>query len=272
MRQSLIACVSMPDKKVKMSLVAVPLSDQGAVERALSVYVHCLQLQCCFYSRQHRFVQHYYKLTSDPAAHSRFGSCAKSHLAPCSLSPPMSFSHWHLQYTSRAAQMYKQQLEKDVAKFDTATYLSGLKGKAAEPAAVTAAVKEADKEAVATNGSASSRPSSQNGSTNNLAGLDDSSIESAPASSTASATSAQGELLLLFIPGAAFWVTPALYKCAMMRIHGCCCCSFLALPLGDSCPTCVCCDVQTLLFSTASCWYELFQHHSTHGLISTASC
>lgn len=159
--------------------------------------------------------------------------------------------------------MYKQQLEKDVAKFDTAAYLSGLKGKAAEPAAVTAAAKEADKEAVATNGSASSRLSSQNGSASNLAGLDDSSIESAPASSTASAPSAQGELLLLSILGAAFWVTPAPYKCAMMCIHSCCCCSFLALLLDDSCPTCVCCDVQTL--ATASCWYELFQHHSTHG-------
>ena len=99
----------------------------------------------------------------------------------------------HLQYTSRAAQMYKQQLEKDVAKFDTAAYLAGLKGKAAEPAAVTAAVKEADKEAVATNGNGSSRPSSQNGSASNLAALDDSSVESAPASSTVSVSSAQGD-------------------------------------------------------------------------------
>ena len=99
----------------------------------------------------------------------------------------------HLQYTSRAAQMYKQQLEKDVAKFDTAAYLSGLKGKAAEPAAVTAAVKEADKEAVATNGNGSSRASSQNGSASNLAAMDDSSVEGAPASSTVSVTSAQGD-------------------------------------------------------------------------------
>lgn len=89
--------------------------------------------------------------------------------------------------------MYKQQLEKDVAKFDTAAYLAGLKGKAAEPAAVTAAVKEADKEAV--NGNGNSRPSSQNGSTSNLAALDDSASESAPASSFVSAASAQGELL-----------------------------------------------------------------------------
>lgn len=99
-----------------------------------------------------------------------------------------------VQYTSRAAQLYKQQLEKDVAKFDTSAYLAGLKGKATEPAPVTAAIKEADQEAAATNGSSSSKPASQNGSATNLAALDDSSVESAPASSNVnvSATSAQG--------------------------------------------------------------------------------
>ena len=35
-----------------------------------------------------------------------------------------------LQYTSRAAQLYKQQLEKDVSRFDTAEYLG--QGKAVE--------------------------------------------------------------------------------------------------------------------------------------------
>ena len=100
-----------------------------------------------------------------------------------------------MQYTSRAAQLYKQQLEKDVAKFDSAVYLSTLKGKATEPATVTAAVTATDKELVATNGSTRSRPSSQNGSSSNLAALDDSSVEGAPASSTASVTSAQGNRL-----------------------------------------------------------------------------
>ena len=98
-----------------------------------------------------------------------------------------------VQYTSRAAQLYKQQLEKDVAKFDSAAYLSTLKGKPTEPAGVTAAVTATDKEAVAANGSAQqSKPSSQNGSASNLAALDDSSVEGAPASSTASVTSTQG--------------------------------------------------------------------------------
>ena len=97
-----------------------------------------------------------------------------------------------MQYTSRAAQLYKQQLEKDVAKFDSAAYLSTLKGKPTEPADITAAVTTTDKELVATNGSMRSRPSSQNGSTGNLTALDDSSVEGAPASSTASVTSAQG--------------------------------------------------------------------------------
>ena len=97
-----------------------------------------------------------------------------------------------MQYTSRAAQQYKQQLEKDVAKFDTTAYLATLKGKPAEPPSVTAAMAETDKEAVAVNGNASSRPSSQNGSASNLAALDDSSVDGAPASSTASVTSAQG--------------------------------------------------------------------------------
>ncbi|KAL3149850.1 hypothetical protein ABBQ38_013671 [Trebouxia sp. C0009 RCD-2024] len=95
-------------------------------------------------------------------------------------------------YTSRAAQLYKQQLEKDVAKFDSAAYLSTLKGKPTEPQTVTAAVIATGKELVATNGSSRSRPSSQNGSSSNLAALDDSSVEGAPASSTASVSSAQG--------------------------------------------------------------------------------
>lgn len=93
-------------------------------------------------------------------------------------------------YTSRAAQQYKQQLEKDVAKFDTAAYLTNLKGKPAEPSTVTAAITATDKDAA--NGNTSSRPSSQNGSASNLAALDDSSAESAPASTAASTTSAQG--------------------------------------------------------------------------------
>lgn len=97
-----------------------------------------------------------------------------------------------MQYTSRAAQLYKQQLEKDVAKFDSAAYLSNLKGKPTEPANVTAAVTATDKELVATNGGTQSRPSLQNGSSSNLAALDDSSVEGAPASSSASVTSAQG--------------------------------------------------------------------------------
>lgn len=98
-----------------------------------------------------------------------------------------------MQYTSRAAQLYKQQLEKDVAKFDSAAYLSTLKGKPTEPASVTAAVTATDKELVTANGSAQqSKPSSQNGSASNLAALDDSSVEGAPASSTASVTSTQG--------------------------------------------------------------------------------
>ena len=103
-------------------------------------------------------------------------------------------SHWScfMQYTSRAAQLYKQQLEKDVAKFDAAAYLSTLKGKPTEPANVTAAVTATDKELVATNGTARTRPPSQNGSSGNLAALDDSSVEGAPASSTASVSSAQG--------------------------------------------------------------------------------
>ena len=63
----------------------------------------------------------------------------------------------NLQYTSRAAQLYKAQLEKDVAKFDTAAYLATLKGKPAEPAPVTAAITASDKEAVATNGTVSSK-------------------------------------------------------------------------------------------------------------------
>ena len=92
-----------------------------------------------------------------------------------------------VQYTSRAAQQYKQQLEKDVAKFDTSAYLSTLKGKPAEPPNVTTAITASDKEAVAGNGNASSRPSSQNGSASNLAALDDSSVNQAPASSSASA-------------------------------------------------------------------------------------
>ena len=108
-------------------------------------------------------------------------------------SPQVTQLLFCLQYTSRAAQQYKQQLEKDVAKFDSAAYLSNLKGKASEPSNVTAAVTASDKEAVAANGSVSSRPSSQNGSSSNLAALqDDSSVEGAPASSTASVTSAQG--------------------------------------------------------------------------------
>lgn len=99
----------------------------------------------------------------------------------------------YMQYTSRAAQLYKQQLEKDVAKFDSAAYLSTLKGKPTELASVTAAVTATDKELVTANGSApQSKPSSQNGSASNLAALDDSSVEGAPASSTASVTSTQG--------------------------------------------------------------------------------
>jgi len=104
-----------------------------------------------------------------------------------------------VQYTSRAAQQYKQQLEKDVAKFDTAAYLASLKGKPAEPSTVTAAITATDKEAA--NGNISSRPSSQNGSASNLAALDDSSVESAPASTTASVTSAQGTCCLPGQPG-----------------------------------------------------------------------
>ena len=96
-----------------------------------------------------------------------------------------------LQYTSRAAQLYKQQLEKDVAKFDSVAYLSTIKGKPTEPSSMTAAVTASDKEAVTANGSTSSRGTSQNGSSSNLAGLDDAS-EGAPASSTASVSSAQG--------------------------------------------------------------------------------
>ena len=99
-----------------------------------------------------------------------------------------------MQYTSRAAQLYKQQLEKDVAKFDSAAYLSSLKGKPTEAQSVTA-VTATDKELVAANGSSRSRPSSQNGSSSNLAALDDSSVEGAPASSTASVASAQGDQL-----------------------------------------------------------------------------
>lgn len=113
--------------------------------------------------------------------------CCKQHCIAVLLPLPAS-----LQYTSRAAQLYKTQLEKDVAKFDTATYLAQLKGKPAEPAPVTAAITASDKDAVAANGSASSKPPSQNGSSNNLAALDDSSVEGAPASSTASISSAQG--------------------------------------------------------------------------------
>lgn len=97
-----------------------------------------------------------------------------------------------VQYTSRAAQLYKQQLEKDVAKLDWAAYLSNLKGKPTEPQSVTAAVTATDKELAAANGSTKSRTSSQNGSSSNLAALDDSSVEGAPVSSTASVTSAQG--------------------------------------------------------------------------------
>jgi len=104
-----------------------------------------------------------------------------------------------VQYTSRAAQQYKQQLEKDVAKFDTSAYLANLKSKPAEPSAVTAAITASDKEAA--NGNTSSRPSSQNGSASNLAALDDSSVESAPASTTASVTSAQGTCCLPGQPG-----------------------------------------------------------------------
>ena len=102
-----------------------------------------------------------------------------------------------MQYTSRAAELYKQQLEKDVAKFDTASYLATLRGKPAEPASVTAAITAADSEAV--NGNGSSRHSSQNGSASNLAALDASSVDSAPASSTAGVTSSQGSGQLLVL-------------------------------------------------------------------------
>ncbi len=101
-----------------------------------------------------------------------------------------------MQYTSRAAQQYKQQLEKDVAKFDTAAYLTTLKGKPAEPPTVTAAITATDKEAVAANGNTASRPSSQNGSASNLAALDDSSVEGGSVTSAASAAPTQGVLQL----------------------------------------------------------------------------
>jgi ADP-ribosylation factor GTPase-activating protein 2/3 len=92
-------------------------------------------------------------------------------------------------YTSRAAQLYKQQLDKDAAKFDLQAFL-GKKSDTATSSSATPTTAASTEPTAGTSSPALNGRSASPASIDN--GADVASVEGAPPSSTASVTSSQG--------------------------------------------------------------------------------